>query len=73
MDSAFPSMFLRDCFPFRSKSGVISLLTDGVDLLILIMKENTQIYQMEVNSPHSEPFEFKFLFAVVYSSSVVFV
>ena len=29
--SAFPSMFLRD-FPFRSKCGVVSLLTDTVDL-----------------------------------------
>ena len=43
--SAFLSMFLRD-FPFRSKCGVISLLTDTVDLLII--KENTQIYWMEV-------------------------
>ena len=38
-----------DIFPFRSKCGVISLLTDGVDLLILIMKENTQIYGMGVS------------------------
>ena len=41
--SAFPSTFLRVYFPFRSKCGEISLLTVGVDLLILIIKGNTQI------------------------------
>ena len=44
LDIAFPSTFRRD-FHFRSKCGEISLLTDVVDLLSLIMKENIQIYR----------------------------
>ena len=48
LDSAFPSTFLRT-FLFNQNvvCGVISL-TDAVDLLILIIMENTQIYWMEV-------------------------